>query len=72
MNEIKNYLTDNLGNEFFITVDKDKKCKKTMRCVIKETYSSLFLVDVLDEEFDNKRTFTYSEVYCKSIEIEKA
>lgn len=72
MNEIKDYLTENLGNVFLITVDKDKKSRKTLKCVIKETYASLFLVDVLDEEFDTTRTFTYSEVYCKAIEIVKA
>ncbi len=71
MKEIKDYISDNIGNEFLITVDGDKKCKKTMRCIIKETYASLFLVDVLDCEFDDQRTFMYSEIHCNEIEMVK-
>ncbi len=71
MIEIKEYITENIGNEFLITVDGDKKCRKTLRCIIKEAYSSLFLVDVLDEEFDFQKTFMYSEVHCNEIEIVK-
>ncbi len=68
---VKEYIQNNVGGEFLITVDGDKKSKKTMRCIVKETYSSLFLVDVLDEEFDFQKTFMYSQVHCKEIEMVK-
>ncbi|MFV0425348.1 MAG: Veg family protein [Bacilli bacterium] len=71
MKEIKDYIANNIGNKFLITVDGDKKSRKTMKCVVKEVYSSLFVVDVLDEELNIPKTFTYSEVHCKEIEMVK-
>ncbi|MFV0498799.1 MAG: Veg family protein [Bacilli bacterium] len=71
INEIKDFLTDNIGGSFKITVDCDKKSQKTMECVLKETYSSIFLVDVINEPVQCQKTFTYTEVHCKEILIEK-
>ncbi len=71
MKEIKDYIANNIGNEFLITVDGDKKNRKTMKCVVKEVYSSLFVVDVLSEELNIQKTFTYSEVHFKEIEMVK-
>ncbi len=72
MKEVKDYISSNVGEEFIITVDKEKKSKKVMRCIVKEVYSSLFLVEVINEEFDKIKTFTYSEVHCNAIEMVKA
>ncbi len=72
MKEIKKYIQDNIGNTFIITTDADKKRCESVRCVIKEVYHSLFIVEVIDKHiYEKVRSYSYSDIYSKQIEMEK-
>lgn len=72
MEEVKSYIEGNVGNMFVITTDSEKKKCESIRCKIVETYRSLFVVEVEEEDVPDKlRTYTYSDIYSKQVLIEK-
>lgn len=71
MDDVIQFVKENVGNEVVITTDIDKKKRDSVKCIIKEVYNSIFVVEVIGETFDNIRTFTYSDIYSKQILVDK-
>lgn len=70
MEKIKSRIMNNIGKNVIITTDIDKKKCSSFKCVIKEVYRSIFVVELPEAKYDNLRTFSYSDVYAKQILIE--
>ncbi len=72
MNKIRSYIEGSIGKKFVITTDIDKKKCESILCIVKETYKSLFVVEVESSKSTEKlRTFTYSDIYSQQIKIEE-
>lgn len=69
--EIKSFLDNNLGEEIIITVQMGRKRKRERRGILKETYRSVFVVD-LDKEDNNidRVSYSYSDVLTHVIDVE--
>ena len=69
--EIKSLLDENLGEEIIVTVQMGRKKKRERRGVLRETYRSVFVVD-LDQDDNNidRVSFSYSDVLTHSIDVE--
>lgn len=69
--EIKSLLDKNLGEEIIVTVQMGRKKKRERRGVLRETYRSVFVVD-LDQDDNNidRVSYSYSDVLTHSIDVE--
>lgn len=69
--EIKSLLDENLGEEIIVTVQMGRKKKRERRGVLRETYRSVFVVD-LDQDDNNidRVSYSYSDVLTHSIDVE--
>lgn len=68
---IKSLLDDNLGEEIVVTIQMGRKKKRERRGVLKETYRSVFVVD-LDQDDNNidRVSYSYSDVLTHAIDVE--
>ena len=63
LSEIKTYLEDRVGEEISVTVQMGRKKKKERKGVLKETYRSVFIVDLNQDENDFDRiSYSYRDV----------
>lgn len=71
LSEIKMYLEDRLGEEICVTVQMGRKKKKERRGILTETYRSVFVVDLDQDENDFERTsYSYRDILTNAIELE--
>ncbi|WP_124058196.1 Veg family protein [Vaginisenegalia massiliensis] len=69
--EIKSILDDKLGEEIVVTVQMGRKKKKERRGVLRETYRSVFVVDLdQDENAFDRVSYSYRDVLTNSIRLE--
>lgn len=69
--EIKDYLDDRVGEPISVTVQMGRKKKKERNGILKETYRSVFVVDLNQEENDFDRiSYSYRDILTNTIEIE--
>lgn len=68
--EIKEQLEDHLGKKVMLTAQAGRKRKTERRGVLRETYHSVFVVDLDQEENAFKRvSYSYADVLTSSVEI---
>ena len=70
ISEIKDFLDDHVGKSVTVTVQMGRKKKKERRGILKETYRSVFVVDLDQEENDfDCVSYSYRDILTKSIEV---
>lgn len=71
ISEIKAYLEDKVGEEITVTVQMGRRKKKERRGILKETYRSVFVVDLDQEENAFERvSYSYRDILTNTIELE--
>lgn len=71
LSEIKTYLEDRVGEEISVTVQMGRKKKKERKGILRETYRSVFIVDLNQDENDFDRiSYSYRDVLTNTIELE--
>ncbi|AXY26544.1 hypothetical protein CL176_11355 [Suicoccus acidiformans] len=69
--EIKLFLDNRLGEEITVTVQMGRKKKKERRGILKETYRSIFIVDLDQSENDFDRvSYSYRDILTNTIELD--
>ncbi|WP_273477928.1 Veg family protein [Ignavigranum ruoffiae] len=70
ISEIKEFLDDRLGETVTVTVKMGRKKKKERRGILKETYRSVFVVNLDQDENDfDCVSYSYRDILTKSIEV---
>lgn len=71
--EIKSLMDQNIGEKIIITVQLGRNKKRTRRGVLKETYRSVFVVD-LEQEANTLGcvSYSYCDVLTKAIDVDFA
>lgn len=70
ISEIKEFLDDRLGETVTVTVQMGRKKKKERRGILKETYRSVFVVNLDQDENDfDCVSYSYRDILTKSIEV---
>lgn len=73
ISEIKDYMDNRLGENVTVTVQMGRKKKKERRGVLKETYRSVFVIDLDQDENDfDCVSYSYRDILTKSIEVDFA
>lgn len=71
ISEIKELMEERLGDTVIITVQMGRKKKKERKGILRETYRSVFVVDLDQEENDfNCVSYSYRDILTNSIEID--
>lgn len=69
--DIKSILDNKLGKEIIVTVQMGRKKKKERKGILRETYRSVFVVDLDQAENSIGRlSFSYRDVLTNSVELE--
>lgn len=68
--KIKSMLDSRLGEEIIVTVQMGRKKKRERRGTLAETYRSIFIVDLNDEDNVDRVSFSYRDILTNSVEIE--
>ena len=69
--EIKSELDERLGDEIIVTVQMGRKKKRERRGVLKETYHSIFVVDLdQDRNAFDRVSYSYRDLLTNVIEVE--
>ncbi|MBG9980678.1 Veg family protein [Facklamia sp. DSM 111018] len=68
--EIKSLLDDKLGEEIVVTVQMGRKKKRERRGTLAETYRSIFIVDLNEDNNIDRVSFSYRDVLTNAVEIE--
>lgn len=69
--EIKGLLDQRIGEEIKITVQMGRKKKKKRKGVLQETYRSVFIVNLDQDENNFERvSYTYRDVLTNTVEVE--
>ena len=69
LQEIKDKVSDNIGNDVIIKCNLGRNKFVKYRAKIKETYKNVFIVEVRDKRCEIK-SFTYTDVMTKTIKID--
>jgi uncharacterized protein Veg len=69
LQEIKNKVSDNIGNDVVIKCNLGRNKFEKYRARIKETYKNVFIVEVNDKRCEIK-SFSYTDVMTKTIKID--
>lgn len=69
LQEIKDKVSDNIGNDVVIKCNLGRNKFEKYRAKIKETYKNVFIVEVHDKRCEIK-SFTYTDVMTKTIKID--
>lgn len=70
ISNIKNDITNNLGNNVILETNKGRQKSNTSKGVLKEAYPNVFTVCVKDEnENERKLSFSYTDVLINAVEI---
>ncbi|UJF16192.1 hypothetical protein LZ578_03415 [Jeotgalibaca sp. MA1X17-3] len=68
--DIKEQLEGHLGKKVMLTAQAGRKRKTERKGVLKETYHSVFVVDLDQEENAFKRvSYSYADVLTSSVEV---
>lgn len=67
---IKSMLDERVGEEIIVTVQMGRKKKRERRGTLAETYRSIFVVDLQEEDNIDRISFSYRDVLTNSVEIE--
>ena len=67
---IKSMLDERVGEEIIVTVQMGRKKKRERRVTLAETYRSIFVVDLKEEDNIDRISFSYRDVLTNSVEIE--
>lgn len=67
---IKSMLDDKVGEEIVVTVQMGRKKKRERRGTLTETYRSIFIVDLNEEDNVDRVSFSYRDVLTNAVEIE--
>lgn len=69
--DIKSYLDNRVGDEISVTVQMGRKKKKERKGILKETYRSVFVVDLDQDQNDFDRiSYSYRDILTNTIELE--
>lgn len=68
--EIKSFLDNKLGEEIVVTVQMGRKKKRERRGTLAETYRSIFIVDLNEDNNIDRVSFSYRDVLTNAVEIE--
>lgn len=69
--DIKSILDNKLGKEIIVTVQMGRKKKKERKGILRETYRSVFVVDLDQaENAIGRLSFSYRDVLTNSVELE--
>ena len=69
LQEIKNKVSDNIGNDVVIKCNLGRNKFEKYRARIKETYKNVFIVEVNDKRCEIK-SFSCTDVMTKTIKID--
>ena len=69
LQEIKDKVSDNIGNDVVIKCNLGRNKFEKYRAKIKETYKNVFIVEVRDKRCEIK-SCTYTDVMTKTIKID--
>ena len=71
LKEIKNMMEEHVGKEILVTVQLGRRRQKERRGILCETYHSVFVVNLDQEENNFERvSYSYRDVLTDSIEVE--
>ncbi|MGO4937639.1 Veg family protein [Fundicoccus sp. Sow4_H7] len=69
--EIKTYLDDKVGQEIVVTVQMGRKKRKERRGILEETYRSVFVVALdQDENAFDRASYSYRDILTNAIELQ--
>ncbi|MGF3066887.1 Veg family protein [Facklamia sp. P12945] len=68
--EIKSMLDGRVGEEIVVTVQMGRKKKRERRGTLAETYRSIFIVDLDEEDNVDRVSFSYRDILTNAVEIE--
>ncbi|MCR8969666.1 Veg family protein [Facklamia sp. 7083-14-GEN3] len=68
--EIKSMLDGRVGEEIVVTVQMGRKKKRERRGTLAETYRSIFIVDLEEEDNVDRVSFSYRDILTNAVEIE--
>ncbi|UUX32890.1 Veg family protein [Fundicoccus culcitae] len=69
--EIKTYLDDKVGQEIVVTVQMGRKKRKERRGILEETYRSVFVVALdQDENSFDRASYSYRDILTNAIELQ--
>ena len=66
INKIKEYITNNINKKVRLRVNNIRNKSEYVEGIISEIYERVFIVDCID---GIKRSFNYSDILIKSVEI---
>ena len=67
---IKSMLDERVGEEIIVTVQMGRKKKRERRGTLAETYRSIVVVELKEEDNIDRISFSYRDVLTNSVEIE--
>ncbi len=71
LSEIKELLDNRVGETVIVTVQMGRKKKKERRGILKETYRSIFVVDLDQDENDFECvSYSYRDILTNTIEVD--
>lgn len=71
LSEIKTYLEDRIGEQICVTVQMGRNKKKERHGILTETYRSVFVVRLNQEENNFERSsYSYRDILTNAIELE--
>ena len=69
--DIKDFLEGRLGEEIKVTVQMGRKRTKERRGILKETYRSIFIVNLDQDENNFERvSYSYRDILTDTVELE--
>ncbi|MGX7108797.1 Veg family protein [Facklamia miroungae] len=68
--EIKSMLDGRVGEEIIVTVQMGRKKKRERRGTLAETYRSIFIVDLDEEDNVDRVSFSYRDILTNAVQIE--
>lgn len=63
-------LDGKLGEDIVVTVQMGRKKKRERRGILTETYRSIFIVDLKENDNVDRVSFSYRDVLTNAVEIE--
>lgn len=70
IDKIKSELTGNKGMPVTITTQLGRKKAKQQKGILKEVYPSVFIVELNDDTFVDRVSYSYTDVLTENIKLE--
>lgn len=70
LQEIKNKLNNNVGHDVVIKYNLGRNKYEKYKVRIKETYRNVFIVELINQDSVEIKSFSYADVMTKTIKID--